>query len=121
MTLRIAILMAINLTLLVGGQILWKIGLNKLGGFQSQNSLIPVMTSPYTWAGIVLFGFATVVWLAVLGQAELSKVYPLQSLAYIFGMVAGIMIFGERVSWIGWAGSGFIFLGVLMIAGAAQS
>jgi uncharacterized membrane protein len=45
----------------------------------------------------------------------LSAVYPLQSLAYALGIVAGILIFKEHVPAIRWVGVSVIVFGVYLV------
>jgi drug/metabolite transporter (DMT)-like permease len=107
-------LVLINIVLLVSGQILWKIGLQSLGGIKLDN-LLALVLSPYILAGMVLYVIATGVWFVVLSKAELSAVYPLQSLAYALGIVAGILIFKEHVPAIRWVGVSVIVFGVYLV------
>ncbi|NPV30417.1 MAG: hypothetical protein HPY58_12380 [Firmicutes bacterium] len=104
-----------NVVLLVAGQILWKTGVNRLGSLDL-SALPRLFVSPWIWGGILLFGAATVIWLVALSRAALSTLYPLQSLAYILGMAAGVLLFHEKVSWTGWLGGFLIFTGIYLIA-----
>ncbi|MBQ0123006.1 MAG: EamA family transporter [Bacteroidales bacterium] len=60
----------------------------------------------------VLFASATVLWMYIIKHYPLSQAYPMTSIAYIFGMLAGIFIFHESASLPKWIGL------VLIIAGA---
>ncbi|PKM76540.1 MAG: hypothetical protein CVU90_12005 [Firmicutes bacterium HGW-Firmicutes-15] len=106
-------LIFIDIILLVLGQVLWKMGVSRIGVLQLDN-VLTALTSPLIWTGIGLYGLATIIWLIVLSRANLSTVYPMQSMAYVFGMMGGIFFFGERVPIIGWVGIAFILLGVFL-------
>lgn len=105
------LLLVSNIVLLAAGQILWKTGVNKIGVLNWSN-ICSILTSPFIWAGILLYIIATVFWLVVLSRASLSTVYPVQSLAYVLGVLGGIFVFGESISLAGWLGLVFIILGV---------
>jgi drug/metabolite transporter (DMT)-like permease len=111
----IYIMVAINILLLVSGQLLWKIGMEKIENVTIV-SLIQAIFTPYIFGGIILYGIATLLWLWILSKAEFSIVYPLQSLAYAAGVVLAIAIFKEQVPMIRWVGVGMIILGAFLIA-----
>lgn len=108
-------LILMNVLLLTTGQILWKIGLNQAGGFNMANA-VKVLFSPLIIAGIVLFVIATGIWFAVLGKTDLSFAYPLQSTAYVLGMLAAWLIFKEVIPLTRWIGAGVIILGVYLVS-----
>ena len=137
--------LAVNILLLVGGQILWKVGLTRaavghatLGRAAAgqaalgQSALaqaavsqaaaghgvswLQVALSPFIWGGLALYGVATVLWLFALSRLPLSVAYPIQALAYVLGMIAAERFLGEKVPLWGWLGGLLIFLGVALIA-----
>jgi multidrug transporter EmrE-like cation transporter len=109
------IILLLNIVLLVAGQTVWKIGLTKLGGLHSDN-LLSVLLSPYILAGIIIYGVATVLWLAVLSRLPLSIAYPLQSAAYLLGIVVAALVFRETVPPHRWAGIVVVLVGIVMIS-----
>lgn len=108
-------LILLNVVLLVTGQVLWKRGLDSLGGL-SAGTWLRVALAPWTWAGLAAYGVATVLWFWVLSRAPLSVAYPLQSLAYVLGVVAGWAFFHESVPPVRWLGVALILAGVGMVA-----
>jgi len=113
-------LIFLNVLALVGGQVLWKLGVSRhpLGAASpvALERWSALMTSPFIWGGLALYAVATVIWLHVLSQMDLSYAYPLQSLAYVLGMAAGILLFGETVSPTAWVGVALILAGVSLLA-----
>lgn len=107
------LLLASQIALLVTGQVLWKTGVNRIGAISFHN-LWDLVLSPYIWAGIAIYGIATVIWMVILSRANLSTVYPMQSLAYVFGLIAGIILFQEKVPATGWIGLLLIVSGVIL-------
>ncbi|ABZ83394.1 transmembrane small multi-drug resistance protein, putative [Heliomicrobium modesticaldum Ice1] len=109
------LLIAINITLLLAGQTLWKIGLQKIGGF-SLAHLPAAAFSPWIVAGLVLYVIATGVWFLILSRIDFSLAYPLQSLAFVFGVFLGWLVFQETIPWTRWVGVAVIIFGVYLVA-----
>lgn len=108
-------LIFLNVILLVSGQVLWKLGLDRLGGL-SLESWPRLLTSLPILGGLVIYAAATVVWFIVLSRTKLSLAYPLQSIAYILGMLAGLLVFKETVPPLSWLGVILILGGVTLIS-----
>jgi uncharacterized membrane protein len=106
------LLLIFNIFMLVCGQILWKIGMSKVNFQISLKGIINILFNPYIFSGGIIYIFATVIWLYLLSREQLSRVYPLQSLCYIVGAIAGIIIFNESISVCK-------MLGLLLICGGA--
>lgn len=107
--------MTVNIILLVAGQTVWKIGLTKAGGLHSGN-WTQVLISPYILTGIVMYGAATVLWLAVLSRLPLSVAYPLQSAAYVLGLLVAAWLFRETVPPHRWLGVAVIAAGIALVS-----
>lgn len=108
-------LLLLNILFLVAGQIVWKMGLSQQGGLQWHN-LFSVMFSPMIILGIAFYGIATVLWLFVLSRLPLSIAYPLQSLAYVIGILAALYLFDEVIPLNRWVGVCIIIVGVIVIS-----
>lgn len=108
------ILLLFNIALLVVGQILWKMELNTVVSFNAA-TIKGLLTSAYIWGGLFLYVLATVLWFYILAKGKLSIVYPLQSLAYVFGVLAAWLIFQEAVPLTRWIGVGFLVLGAFLM------
>jgi len=109
------VLIFFNIMLLVVGQMLWKEGMNRF----EYNGIINTMKfifNPYIFLGLVLYAVATIIWLYLLKTAQFSLIYPLQSLAYIIGVIIACLLFKEPVSQLRWLGIAIIFLGVFVVA-----
>ena len=107
--------------MLTGGQIMWKTGLQQVGGFMVDGrgaiaNLVALITSWPIIGGCVAYAVATLVWFNVLSRLPLSVAYPLMSLGYVVGVVASVVVFKENVSLVRWAGVGLIVLGVSLVA-----
>lgn len=107
----IYIFLAINIVFLATGQMLWKLGMSKMEGF----NIVNIILNPYIICGVVLYGLATLLWLYVLSKEELSLVYPLQSITYVLGTILAIYMFHENVSLVRWMGIAIIVLGASLV------
>ncbi|MGI9952109.1 EamA family transporter [Moorellaceae bacterium AZ2] len=110
---KIYLLVALNVLLLVGGQILWKLGISQRADLKA---VVMALFTPYILGGLILYAIATVLWLYILSREQLSIVYPLQSTAYALGVLAAWLIFKEAIPLTRWIGVLFIFMGAAFIA-----
>lgn len=78
------------------GQILLKIGANRLGNLSfNMEGLFEVFKSYYIWFGLVLFGTSFLLWIKILTKNDLSYVYPMVSISYILIILASKFLFNE--------------------------
>lgn len=113
----IYVLLFINVIMLVCGQVLWKIGVNKIDFKISLQGIINMIFNPYILGGGIIYVFATLIWIYILSKSELSRIYPLQSLCYVVGILAGVLIFKECFTINKVLGAAFIIVGAFIIAG----
>lgn len=108
------LLIALNIVLLVSGQVLWKTGVAKLS-LHNMSSAFLALFSPWIFAGIVLYALATVVWIYLLSKMPISMLYPMQSLAYLATVLIAVLVFHEHVSVWRWTGVIVILFGVVLV------
>ena len=106
--------------LLSTGQVLWKVALDRNGGLIKQGvslagNVWALSTSPYMLLGILLYAVSTVVWLYLLGEYEYSYIYPMISMAYVFGFIYSKVVFHEQINAFRWIGVVLIIAGVILI------
>jgi undecaprenyl phosphate-alpha-L-ara4N flippase subunit ArnF len=111
----ILLIVLINVILLVSGQVLWKIGLNRQP-LTSLGSVLPAVLQPTVLIGCVLFAAATLIWFYALSRYDLSRVYPLQSMAYVIGAVSGVLFLKESMSTVQVLGMILIIGGAFLVA-----
>lgn len=103
--------------LLAGGQVLVKIALQHMPKVEFSWSFIVSQATNWWWLACgVSFGAATVLWAYILKHYPFSLAYPMSSMAYIFGMIAAMLIFHEQISTSAWVGILLIMLGCYCIA-----
>jgi drug/metabolite transporter (DMT)-like permease len=104
----------LNSVLMVVGQTLWKLGADgkEVHGMEQ---LLRLFLSPYVIGGLLVYVVASALWIYILNKAELSYVYPIQSLAFVFALIIGATVFREQVTAWKIAGVIVICLGVLIL------
>ena len=105
-------LLLVNILLLSGGQLVWKHAINSMNGLTIPN----VLTSPGVYIGGFMYVIATGVWFVILNNLKLSVAYPMQSFAYVIGIIAAWALFSETIPLTRWAGAAVILLGVWLIS-----
>lgn len=103
-----------NVSLLVGGQTLWKIGMERIN-FNGWKSILQIIMSPWIISGGVLYVIATAIWLYLLSKLPFSMIYPLQSIAYIVAIIVALVLFKEAIPPTRWIGVSIILFGVFLV------
>jgi multidrug transporter EmrE-like cation transporter len=75
-------------------QILMKTGANKL----TQPTLMQMATNVPLMAGYCLYGISTVLLVLALRKSQISLLYPIISLTYVWVTILAVMIFGESMN-----------------------
>lgn len=105
------------------GQVLFKHGMDRLGGDEDEDFSLAVLgralASPVIWAGIVVHAAEFAVWLEILGRAPLSVAFPLESVSFVTVVAATRLFLGERVPPRRWAGIGLIAAGIVVLGVAS--
>jgi drug/metabolite transporter (DMT)-like permease len=98
------VLLAISTTLLItSGQVLWKIGIQKAGGFyMPEQSIIGnvfrILFNGWVFSGFVVYAIATGFFMWLISKFDISLIIPITSVAFIYSLLAGYFIFGEQIS-----------------------
>lgn len=104
-----------NIIQMVTGQILWKLSvMNK--EINSVSNLFKIFLTPYFLIGLTIYACATGLWIYILNKGELSYVYPIQSITFIFAMIADVVIFKENITLTKVLGVTIISLGVIILS-----
>lgn len=103
------------MSLAIIGQLLLKSGLalKELG--PNFANLISVIFSPKIFAGFLLYGISSIIWLFVLKRFPLSVAYPALSLSYIAIILLSWRYFEEPLTLYKLLGSVLIVLGVYVL------
>lgn len=96
---RMAIMVVLACTLLVAlGQYLIKLGANHLSHAGLLATAIGIFTIPQLFAGYCLYGLFTVMFVWALRHGELSILYPLIALGYVWVTITAVIAFHESMN-----------------------
>ena len=114
------ILMLLSVLLGSLGQVILKIGANKLGNLSLSlptlsHDVIRVAKIPEIVLGFFFFGLSSLLWIKVLTKAELSYVYPMVSLGYIIVALISYFLFNERFTLSKIIGMAMVITGVVVL------
>ncbi len=98
-------------------QVLLKSATNALGEHPSLHALI---TCVPLFAGLALYGMGAVLMIVALKHGELSVLYPLISLSYVWVAILAIVFFNEHMNPLKLAGIVVIMLGVGVLGRGAH-
>lgn len=110
------LLIFINICLLLLGQVIWKLGTKTITFEMTLKGIFNLIFNPYVIGGGIVYVIASLVWIYILSKEDLSKVYPLQSLCYVFGAIIGIFLFKEDASALKILGLTLISIGAFIIS-----
>ncbi len=98
-------------------QILMKMGSTHLDHF----SVMKVLTNAPLFAGYALYGINTLLLMLALRDGELSKLYPIIALTYVWVTVLSMYFFQEQITFWKAAGIAVIVAGVSVLGRASSS
>ncbi len=112
------VLLTLTVLLISVGQLTLKLGAAGLdkGGQCPGIVVAGVCVTWHLLLGIVIYGLATLVWIATLRIMPLSLAYPFVSLSYVVVAGLSVLFLGESVSFTYMLGLGLIVAGVSLIA-----
>lgn len=103
--------------LLAGGQVLLKFALARMLPFSWTVEFLKSVFVNWQFVSFGLcYGTGAFLWFYILKHFPFSMAYPMLSMAYVFGMVAAVVVFHEPVPASRWIGVLLIMLGCYFIA-----
>jgi drug/metabolite transporter (DMT)-like permease len=93
-----ALIVACCTLLIAVAQILIKIGANRLSHAGLMETLIGIFTIPPLLAGYCLYGVFTVLFVYALRHGEVSVLYPIIALGYVWVTILSAMVFHETIN-----------------------
>jgi drug/metabolite transporter (DMT)-like permease len=97
------------------GQYLIKLGANRLSHAGLFGTLIGIFTIPPIFAGYCLYAVFTVMFVYALRHGELSILYPLIALGYVWVTITAVIAFHETMNPLKIAGLAIIIAGVAIL------
>jgi len=74
------------------------------------------MINFHLWCGLVCYGVSLLMWFYVLSRMELSRAFPLVSIAYVFTLLLGYFFLHEPLTAYKIIGISLIVAGVIFVA-----
>ena len=104
----------------IAGQLLLKKGLLSVGEFHASfRELVPFLSKAFTnahvLASIFLVLAASLSWILAVSKAELSHIYPLMGMTYVFVALFSVAFLKEHVTYMGWIGITLVSIGVVLV------
>lgn len=117
---KVVLLSFFTTFLITSGQVLWKIGLQKIGGFYIAEksilgNVVRIISNGWIFSGFVVYAIATGFFMWLLSKFEISLVVPISSVAFIYSLMAGYWIFHETISPLRIVGVLCISVGVFLV------
>jgi len=113
---KLAIFIVLACTLLVAiAQYLIKLGANRLSHAGLLGTVIGIFTIPQLFFGYCIYAVFTVLFVFALRHGELSVLYPLISLSYVWVTITAVLAFHESVNPFKIIGVAVIILGVAVL------
>jgi undecaprenyl phosphate-alpha-L-ara4N flippase subunit ArnE len=119
---KIILVVAVSTLLSAIGQIFFKTASNRARPIHSKSAraymryFFQIIRMPRIWMGLGLMAAALALWLVAVAQGDLSLVYPIGSLYYIFVLILASSFLGEKPDKMKILGTLFIFIGIALIA-----
>jgi uncharacterized membrane protein len=124
---RLLLILLIGLAFESTGVVLLKTGMNRIGDVKAFNTkeILRVvkagLTSPQILLGIFFEALFFVSLLVLMAKSDISFLWPLTGLSFVFATFAAMWFLGERVSVVRWAGVVLIMMGAALISYSEHS
>lgn len=76
---------------------------------------IQILTNPYAFTGFCLYGLNTMLMILALRKGQLSLLYPVISLTYVWVTLISVLLFHEPMNLLKGVGLGVIMAGVAIL------
>ncbi len=118
---RVIFFILLSEILNITGQILFKKSTNAVGGSSLRGVsghagyIRELLGKKSIWLGFSFQALCVAAWLIALAQADLSFVFPIGSIQYIFVLFGAHIFLGEKIDRMKLAGTLFVVAGIVLI------
>jgi drug/metabolite transporter (DMT)-like permease len=119
---KLLLILLIGLAFESTGVVLLKKGITQIGELKgiSLTEIVRVVkagvSNPQIWLGVLCEAIFFVCLLVLMSKSDISFLWPLTALSFVFATFAAIWFLGERVSPARWVGVIFIMIGAAFIS-----
>jgi drug/metabolite transporter (DMT)-like permease len=118
---RFSVFLVFLCTLLgAAAQILMKAGTQKAAHDGAIQLLVAIFHTPLLFAGYALYGLSTLILVVALKYGELSILYPVIALTYVWVTALSVVIYGESLNPLKIAGLATVVFGVALLGKATR-
>lgn len=120
--LKLLLILLVGLTFESTGVVLLKKGMEHIGAMNgvTAGEILRICkagaTNPQILLGIFFEALFFICLLVLMSRSEISFLWPLTGLSFVFATFAAIWFLGERVSWVRWVGVVLIVIGAGLIS-----
>jgi drug/metabolite transporter (DMT)-like permease len=124
---KLLLILLVGLVFESAGVVLLKKGISQMGEVKTINAAAMLRlvregaTNPQVLLGVACEALFFLSLLILMSKSEISFLWPLTALSFVFATFAAIWFLGEKVSGVRWAGVLFIMLGAALISYSEQS
>ncbi len=108
--------LGLYVAILSSGQLLFKKAAQSSGTISSIADIRWLATNQWLWLALILYGIATVLWVAILQRVPLSTAVLFNALCFVLVPLSAALIFGESVGWRHAIGIALIIAGLYVVA-----
>ena len=120
--LKLLLILIVGLVFESTGVILLKKGMNVIGEMHGYNAaeIFRIVkagaTNPQILLGVFFEALFFLCLLILMSRSDISFLWPLTALSFVFATFAAMIFLGESVSWVRWIGVALIMLGAAFIS-----
>jgi drug/metabolite transporter (DMT)-like permease len=108
--------LGLYVAILSSGQLLFKKAAQSTGTISGIGDVRLLFANYWLWIALILYGVATVLWVAILQRVPLSTAVLFNALCFVLVPLAAAFFFGENVGWRHMAGIALIVTGLVVVA-----
>ena len=119
---KLLLILLIGLVFEAAGVVFLKKGITQVGEVKTVcvGEILRIVkagvTTPAVLLGVLFEALFFICLLVLLGQSDISFLWPLTALSFVMTTFAALIFLGERVSSVRWAGVVFIMIGAALIS-----
>lgn len=108
--------LGLYVAILSSGQLLFKKAAQSSGTISGLGDVRLLVTNHWLWMALILYGVATVLWVAILQRVPLSTAVLFNALCFVLVPLSAAFFFGESVGWRHAVGIALIIAGLIVVA-----
>lgn len=108
--------LGLYVAILSSGQLLFKKAAQSSGTISGLGDARQLLVNHWLWLALILYGVATILWVAILQRVPLSTAVLFNALCFVLVPLAAAALFGETIGWRHAVGMALIVSGLVVVA-----